>query len=77
MSVVAACYIMHKKMLESLKAEGKLSTDAKVSNTHISETIKMYGIERFREEVKKKNYDIPKSLLMLEEKWKFYKVKKV
>lgn len=24
MSVVAACYIMHKKMLESLKAEGKL-----------------------------------------------------
>ena len=46
MSVVAACYIMHKKMLESLKAEGKLSTDAKVSNTHISEIIKIYGIEK-------------------------------
>ena len=68
MSVVAACYIMHKKMLESLKAEGKLSTDAKVSNTHISEIIKIYGIEKFRKEVQKNNYDIPKSLLMLEEK---------
>ena len=55
-------------MLESLKAEGKLSTDAKVSNTHISEIIKIYGIEKFREEVQKNNYDIPKSLLMLEEK---------
>ena len=68
MSVVAACYIMHKKMLESLKAEGKLTTDAKVSNTHISEIIKIYGIEKFREEVQQNNYDIPKSLLMLEEK---------
>ena len=57
-----------QKMLESLKAEGKLSTDAKVSNTHISEIIKIYGIEKFREEVQKNNYDIPKSLLMLEEK---------
>lgn len=35
MSVVAACYIMHKKMLESLIKEGNLPANSKVANTKI------------------------------------------
>lgn len=68
MSVVAACYIMHKKMLESLIKEGKLPANSKVANTKIQEIIKLYGIEKFREKVKTHNYDIPKSLLLLDGK---------
>ncbi|MBM7023947.1 hypothetical protein [Treponema sp. Marseille-Q4523] len=68
MSVVAACYSMHKKMLDSLKAENKISKDAQVSTTHLKDIIKLYGFEKFRAEVEAKNYDIPDFLLKNDEK---------
>ena len=63
MSVVGACYMMHRKILDSLKAEGKVSSDKNMSNTQLRELIKLYGTERFTKEVKEKNLDIPAFLL--------------
>jgi len=63
MSVVAACYIMHKKILNTLKEEGKIPSDKTMRNTNLRELINLYGVERFRKEVKEANFDIPDSLL--------------
>ena len=63
MSVVGACYMMHRKILDSLKAEGKVSSDKNMKNTQLRELIKLYGTERFTKEVKEKNLDIPAFLL--------------
>ena len=63
MSVVGACYMMHRKILDSLKAEGKISADKNMRNTQLRELIMLYGTERFSKEVKEKNLDIPAFLL--------------
>ena len=63
MSVVGACYMMHRKILDSLKAEGKVSSDKNMRNTQLRELIMLYGTERFSKEVKEKNLDIPAFLL--------------
>ncbi len=63
MSVVGACYMMHRKILYSLKAEGKLTSDKNMRNTQLRELIMLYGTERFSKEVKEKNLDIPAFLL--------------
>ncbi len=63
MSVVGACYMVHRKILESLKAEGKITTDKNIRNTQLRELIKLYGLERFKNEVKEKNLDVPAFLL--------------
>ena len=63
MSVVGACYMMHRKILDSLKAEGKVSSDKNMRNTQLRELIKLYGLERFKNEVKEKNLDVPAFLL--------------
>ena len=63
MSVVGACYMVHRKILESLKEEGKITTDKNIRNTQLRELIKLYGLERFKNEVKEKNLDVPAFLL--------------
>ncbi|MBO4639231.1 MAG: hypothetical protein J5710_05690 [Treponema sp.] len=63
MSVVAACYKMHRKILISLKEEGKISPDKTMRNTKLKELIRLYGLERFRKEVKEAKLDIPEFLL--------------
>ena len=63
MSVVGACYMVHRTILESLKAEGKITTDKNIRNTQLRELIKLYGLERFKNEVKEKNLDVPAFLL--------------
>ena len=68
MSVVAACYSMHSKMLKELKSQGKVPQDAQVSTTHLKDIIKLYGFEKFRAEVEANDYDIPDFLLKNDEK---------
>ena len=54
---------MHKKILNTLKEEGKIPSDKTMRNTNLRELINLYGVERFRKEVKEANFDIPDSLL--------------
>lgn len=56
---------MHRKMLNELKAQGKVPQDVKVSTTHLRDIIRLYGLEKFRAEVKAKKYDIPDFLYSL------------
>lgn len=63
MSSVGACYMMHRKILISLKEEGKIPTDKTIENTKLNELIRLYGLERFRREVKESNLDIPDFLM--------------
>jgi hypothetical protein len=63
MSSVGACYMMHRKLLNRLKEAGKISADKTIENTKLKELIRLYGLERFRKEVKEANLDIPDFLL--------------
>ena len=63
MSSVGACYMMHMKMLDSLKEAGKIPADKTIKNTKLKELIRLYGLERFRKEVKEAKLDIPEFLL--------------
>ena len=54
---------MHMKMLDSLKEAGKISADKTIKNTNLKELIRLYGLERFRKEVKEAKLDIPEFLL--------------
>lgn len=63
MSSVGACYMMHRKILNRLKEAGKISADKTINNTKLKELIRLYGLERFRKEVKEANLDIPEFLL--------------
>ena len=54
---------MHRKILNTLKEEGKIPSDKNMRNTNLRELINLYGVERFTKEVKEANLDIPDSLL--------------
>lgn len=58
MSFVATGYIMHNKMLNSLKAEGKVPAETTIKDIRLKEVIKLYGIEKIRSEVQEKNLDV-------------------
>lgn len=63
MSSVGACYMMHRKILNRLKEAEKIPADKTIKNTKLKELIRLYGLERFRKEVKEAKLDIPDFLL--------------